>query len=77
MWFQKERIELEMCVDEGVCSYASCDVTVHCGTYTGCSLEIESVEYLLEPVDVKHYSVEVDIYIDGKLSSIDLVMKYL
>lgn len=46
--------------------YESSDMTVPCGTYDTCTLTVDSKQHVLEAVEIKHYSFEVDLYIDGE-----------
>ena len=46
-------------------SYESDELVVPCGVYS-CKLAADGTTYCLEQVDVKFYTFEVDLYIDGK-----------
>ena len=47
-------------------AYESDNILVPCGTFQNCSLNIDSVNHRLEPVEIKHYSFEIDLYIEGE-----------
>lgn len=40
------------------------DMIVPCGTFKNCTLSIDSLKHVLEVVEIKHYSFEIDLYID-------------
>ena len=45
--------------------YLSGEITLPCATYS-CCLLVAGTQYNTEPVDVRHYTFEVDLYIEGK-----------
>ena len=61
--------------NEQVDAFESRDASVPCGRHAGSRLRIDQIEYQLEPFDVKHYSFEIHLYIEGDIRSVFLAIE--